>query len=583
MRKITIFLVATFAAYAGILPFVQRALARDWHYFNALSLVVRSNILGYHRLPIHDPWVAGGVDILANPQSRVFSPLVLLDILFQPQMANLLSLMAYTFAGLWGMYLLLRSKQVEEIFAMIGAILFINCSWFGLHYAEGHIPFGAMQLLPWSLYLLGQLPSSRAVVGLHLLFAWMLLDGQIYPAIFSGLIMVSAVMTGLIRLPAWRACVSRWHWWMASLSGLVLITAPKTIPVLTQHHQRVPSLEVDVLGWKAALNMFFYPRHVIWASLNEPSHWGFHEYGCYIGFVAFLLVAYQLLNSVFRSAHQRYLILIGFWLWTAMGWFYPFNPWFIFQKFPLLKNAHVNSRVLILAFLFFVIVLVKSLQEMRRTKIAMAVCALLLVESFVLRNQAFLRQATRAWEGDWAISKLIESDTITQTVAFAKKPWHYYDRDTGSVATYEPAAPRTSVKATSDEAYRGEAFFSQGSGDVKLLEYTPGKIRLSFEAGESGHIMINTNTLDHWQVSGDGSPQLISSSGENLTVAVAAGRGEIELRYVPRYLSWIIAMYGLGCLIFVGLVAQLLKTVRSSRTLARNYDDSKQDLSLVKV
>jgi hypothetical protein len=488
---------------------------------------------------------------LANPQSRVFSPFVLLDILFHPQNANLASLMIYAFAGLWGMYLLLRALNVENKLSVLGAVLFVNSSWFGLHYAEGHIPFGAMQVLPWVLYLAMKLPSASAIVALHALFAWMLVDGQIYPAIFSGLLIVSAFCFRLIPMPAWRHCLTLWRWWLGSFVAFLCVSAPKTMPVLSQHLQRVPMLEVDTLGWKAALNMFFYPRHVIWASLHEPSHWGFHEYGCYIGLVSFGLVAFKLTKQNFRRAQFSALLMIGFWLWTAMGWFYPFNPWYLFQQLPLLKNAHVNSRVLILAFLPFIILLMKSMQNFKSPKLVIWIGAFLLLESIVLRNQAFYRQSTRAWEGESVITQLIDSDKIDRTIDFAFKPGHYLNRNTGSRSTYEPAAPKTAVKVVGESDYQGEIGLSAGAGKAEVLEYTPGLIRVDYDSTEPSQIVLNTNTLDHWFAEGVGNPAVTSQRGENLQFTAESGKGEIVLRYSPMYLGWIVPLYIIGWLLFI--------------------------------
>src|SRR6202022_3611728 len=100
----------------------------------------------------HDPWCGGGLNVLANPQNRIFSPLLVLDLAFSPYWANLVGLVVYAFFGLWGMYRLVREFEIPPPAAALTAILFINGSWFGLHFAEGHIPYGSMQLLPWVLW-----------------------------------------------------------------------------------------------------------------------------------------------------------------------------------------------------------------------------------------------------------------------------------------------------------------------------------------------------------------------------------------------------------------------------------------------
>ena len=51
----------------------DRILLFDWGFFNSFGHLLKSAVLEYHRFPVHDPWVCGGVDILSRPQNWVFS------------------------------------------------------------------------------------------------------------------------------------------------------------------------------------------------------------------------------------------------------------------------------------------------------------------------------------------------------------------------------------------------------------------------------------------------------------------------------------------------------------------------------
>src|SRR5450432_979185 len=180
---------AAVAAYATFLRRADLEFFNDWDYFNALSLVVRSSVLGYGRMPLHNPWVCGGMDLLANPQSRVFSPLLLADVVLPPQWANLAGLIAYSALGLLGMSLLLRRLGTSPGIAFAGGLLFINGEWFGLHYTDGHIPCGSMQLLPLLVYFAMTCGQRRSLLLLVLTLLLLLLDGGIYTIIFAMLLL----------------------------------------------------------------------------------------------------------------------------------------------------------------------------------------------------------------------------------------------------------------------------------------------------------------------------------------------------------------------------------------------------------
>jgi hypothetical protein len=174
----------------------------DWDLFSGYSLVLRTIVLRDHHLPLHDPWVFGGLDMLSNPQTRMLSPIFLLDLLFGPHGGNLVSLIVYGFAGMLGMYALLRDRGTSPMASLVGGILFIQSSWFGLHYVEGHIAYGSMQLFPWVLYFALRLERPRACFGLLSLMALFVLDGGIYTAIFSVLLLLGAAAAGLVDLMA---------------------------------------------------------------------------------------------------------------------------------------------------------------------------------------------------------------------------------------------------------------------------------------------------------------------------------------------------------------------------------------------
>ena len=163
---IAVAVASVIAAYALYFPWADGPYFDDWSSFNSLSLVVRSNILHYGRFPVHNPWVCGGLDLMTNPQNRVFSPFLLADLVLPPQWANLCTLMIYGTVGFIGCFWLLTALGCGRGAALIGSILFVNGSWFALHYPEGHIPYGAMQLVPLMMFLGARLGNHRHLIAL---------------------------------------------------------------------------------------------------------------------------------------------------------------------------------------------------------------------------------------------------------------------------------------------------------------------------------------------------------------------------------------------------------------------------------
>ncbi len=178
-------LVSTLTAFAVPLYYIRWTTFYDWDYFNGLSLVSKSLALVFQSTSFYDAWRCGGLDILSNPQSRIASPLFILDLLLPPHLANIAGLMLYGLIGYLGMYQVGRAFGIERVFSLLIAWMFVHASWFGLHFAEGHIAFGAFQLMPWVIWLTFHLGSPKHLVALFALMTLFIIDGEFYPFIFS--------------------------------------------------------------------------------------------------------------------------------------------------------------------------------------------------------------------------------------------------------------------------------------------------------------------------------------------------------------------------------------------------------------
>src|SRR5262245_18092385 len=137
----------------------------------------------------------------------------LLDLLLSPHLANLVSLIILAVFGAWRANSLFRSLKISESVSLLGSFLFINSSRFGLHFAEGHLVFGTLQLVPWILYWGMRLKERSAYLALASLFAFFLLDGGIYATVFSGMLLLVGAAVRIFELPTWaqlRAISCKW-------------------------------------------------------------------------------------------------------------------------------------------------------------------------------------------------------------------------------------------------------------------------------------------------------------------------------------------------------------------------------------
>lgn len=545
------------AAFLWPLYYLFRTPGLDWEYFDSLALVVRSSVHTYGRFPMHDPWVMGGVDLLANPQTRIFSPMGLLDQLFRPHVANVLSLFILGILGAWGMAAVLTRLGHNRVVAHLGALMFVGGSWFMLHFCEGHIPYGVMQLLPWTALWLMELDQPVAQVKLVALMAFYLLDGGMYAFIFSlyGAIVLAAL--GLVPLRGFVASLKQQRILVPSLFVAFLgLTAPKMVPVLDSIGTRELHVEHSTMPASLMGRSFFDVDQ--WFLKPAPGvGWRFHEVGCYLGFAAAALILVGATRPGFLKAQWRWLVFAAVFFWIGTNFLAPFNPWELITRTPLLRNAHVQSRTFIWMYFAWVILVCASIRALRwKPLVGQGLLVLAVLEIVTVSSRQWYRAMHNA-NGKERYESTAQDITARQwnyTVKWANKPAHYFPGGYGSLDTYEPAQIERTIRYRGGPGYAGEIRVTGGDGAAELLEVSPGTIDFRYQGSTPAMVRINQNRLAGWDVV-EGDAEL---SGDNPSIDVQIRTaGDIHLRYSPWYWPDIIWSYVLGLVVFVGMALRL--------------------------
>jgi len=547
----------------------KNSLLFDWGYFNSLSYVVHSIVQGYGKFPLHDPWVLGGIDILANPQSRIFSPFVLADIFLTAPVANAFSLVLLGFVGIAGCYKLLIYLGINSWIAVACSVIFINSSWFSLHFAVGHIPYGAFQLLGLCFYFILKLSKPKYLFYFSVLMAFFLLDGAIYTFVFSLLLVLISILFGvgdLNLVNIWKYLGREWKMLSISMLAFLFISAPKIIPLLFLHADRIPLTEVTFMQFELLLSSLFDPIQYV----QKPHAFlfygvNFHEFGCYLGLVGLLIVLWYLTKKNHFKQSIRFILIGGFFLFIALGRARDINPWRIIQLIPLVNNVHIQTRFLILFYLFYIILLAKSLDYFRVNKheaLWILLVLFLVLESLFVANYSFYYSyyLEKEFQPTIAFSKNIANTRIDQTKCSVVKPAIYFLKNTAAKNTYEPSAGISEIKCTDSSNYLGEIYLLSGKGSAHVIKFIPGEIYIFYELSQVAIIQLNTNFLAGWKVE-SGDAVAYSQSGL-LTIETGNLKGELKLSYRPWYLPFVFGFFVAGLIIFFTIIFKLWKETR---------------------
>jgi hypothetical protein len=118
--------------------------SHHYHYFDW----VRISLTQFHTLPLfmNNAWITK--NFLANAESPSLGPLIPLLLVLPTDIYLKLLVVAFTAAGLTGMFLLLRDLRVGREVAGLAAIVFAFNGFFVSHIAVGHHWAMGAQLLP---------------------------------------------------------------------------------------------------------------------------------------------------------------------------------------------------------------------------------------------------------------------------------------------------------------------------------------------------------------------------------------------------------------------------------------------------
>jgi len=337
-----------------------------------------------------------------------------------------------------------------------------------------------------------------------------------------------------------------------------LITAPKVIPALISLRDRHPRFERTVMSFKLLMDSLFNPwqEFRMVATRGTPFH--FHEFGCYLAWSGIFLVAVLAFNSVWRKKYWRILVLFFFWLWVGCGWGTPINPWLVFQNVPVLNHAHIQSRLFVIMFLFFTILVAMSLDHIGRKRLWWIIAVLVLAESSYVRLHITSILGMDYHGESLSMSDFILSNNLDATVESGRTTAHYLHLNTSALNCNDHADFPSEVKSIHDSNYLGEIFYEHGAGSVKLEQYLPGEIQFHHRSTEASTIVVNTNYLWGWRTESPGALVTPQTFGDILRVEVPRGEGKIRLTYWPSYLLPCLGLFMIGILLYLFELKRLM-------------------------
>jgi hypothetical protein len=325
------------------------------------------------------------------------------------------------------------------------------------------------------------------------------------------------------------------------------------IPIVDLMRRYPRTLEsTEAYDLRQVLLMMTEPQLPTWTSIGNLGY-GWHEFGIYIGWGGVLVVMFALLFGRGKRVLPLRLAGIVFFV-LGLGAFLPYAPWTLLHKLPPFSSQHVPSRFLYPAILFLSAAFVASMRNValwigRRPyfDLVLLVPVVVLAAKMVdvshqstshmfymtappVAREARFRQTTRppaeysppdAWAGASLLSMYGNTGYI------------------GCYSVPDRGDPKGAV-ASDDPAYKGEAYVVEGSGEAKVVAWTPNTAEIEVTGATPGAVLVyNMNFEPSWRA--NGAPAI--EYRHAVATRIESPSQRIRFSYYPRTLNASIGVF----------------------------------------
>ena len=534
---------------------------QDWDGFLLFDALIRNTLLKYGQIPLWDPFLKGGMPMLAYSESNVFSPALLVQLFFNEVWAAKINIVFHTFIGLGGAYALARHYRLGFPAALLAAGVFMINSMYSLALTAGMEWGYGIAFIPWALlYYLKSYDNFTHALSAALILTVMWLGGNVYPFTISLLLLGTY---GLIAVFSQEFSFKKTLTILATIYALTFaLGAIKFFPALeltfqyTRHSDLYAGLSIESI-----LHGLFARDQTLAAILDkthEAGLWsgfsqGMDECGMYIGILPFL---FFLFGSVRGSKKFRTLLLcLVVFLWLGTGYrSEPLSLWALLKSIPPYSIMRSIERfrfvvVLIIALLAGV-GLQRSIEALspkycrRQTSnligsllVALILCDLLWVNGRVFKdafpippfeipkNEAFV-QIGGFPEYDKNGPRLAGEHDLYTTFGAAYPAWL---ANVGTVYAYESMPVPDKAVIMGSPEYRGEVFLEGTTGTARYLVWTPNRLVVEVQARGDGMLIVNQNYYPGWRAKG----MVVESVRGLVAVKIGPQTTRVELYYRP--------------------------------------------------
>jgi hypothetical protein len=506
----------------------------DWSYFMNHAHAAYLTCVGYHQVPLWDPYYCGGIPALGNLQSNVVAPSFVFPLLLGLLPGLRIAFLAFFVAGMEGVYRLALHLRIRGAGAVAAALAFCFSGRFVQLFHDGHTPFLTFLLAPWALLCLEKgLGSRRWMVAGGVVMAIVFLEGGAVPLpLVSFMLLVWAACRSAMLLAA-RDARHPAHRPLVTLAGMALVAAGlsafRLLPVIDTLHSnpRIWHLD-DVYSLGHVVDMLFARGSAGYASAGSS-------------FVGQFTAAFLVLALLARDRRMIVPLAAGvLMLDMATGSDELVGLFPLIKKLPVLENIRNPFRATALVALCaslgagcgIAIVEEKLLAVRGRAAVAAALIVPVLCTILVVRN---VTDTTRPR----LEHVFTRPHAMTMDQPFRQSLGNRWYADVwpaaglGTLSCFEEQAFTVSPALRGD-LVQEEYLSDPEAGSVTRRSWSPHRIELRIALARPATLLVNQNDHRGWRTSVG---RKVRRDGL-LAVALPAGEHEVVLSFHDPLITW---------------------------------------------
>lgn len=508
---LSLLLVGIILFYSPLLTSNTLLGIQDWDQNFAWAEATRIIITRFHQFPFWDPYRCGGSAHFANPQISVISLQTLFVILFGTISGIKINILAHSFIGFIGFYLLSNQYGLSKKASIVASIIFSFNGIIGSFLSTGMVVFISYAYSPYILLFFDRAKQQKEIPYT----AAALLALSYYAGYHICLILILYLVLQSVIDSILNRCFHP----LRSLFQLGIIFSIFSLPKLLLSLQLMsvfPRLFEDISGFTFS-NLWYFltsPDQQLGTTIPVKNlHNAVDENSLYVGIIPmffFFLFPYSHRSVKEKLSISLLLICI---ILLMLGNVYRFSLYSLIHDLPILSSFRVAQRfrfAFIIPFSFMIGIgfdhVIRRLSVRKANVFFIIVVLLLYIDMALFSSRNFFQLtlvvkdtyptafqekfSQKTQYDDYILSYIENSVPKDMENSWTFSPWSFEyilaRQNIGTIYCYDSITGNVSARGSDENDYRGEWYVANGSRKIILKDWTPHRISV---------ILTKTKTL----------------------------------------------------------------------------------------